>query len=539
MDWKLLEYAKEAEDVASGLQVFLDEIPRHAKDITGDIAELFAISNALHVLNEGLELSRYGRYSGRILIDLEIVLPSLGHTLDGVRHMFSKSKRNSRVHPGAFPGTPPYNLIWEDLRADFKAEGMALPMRLELYRTYLQGMFDVLKGAPVDPDFGHTRSRLRRLLKEQEPLDEYFDRIALDPEPRARTPRPRTPLGSRPNMAPRFQTYPMYQHVPAPSTPGSPLPPRSPYEDRIRFAPPPVPEAPQSPTFSTASSQTFSTYSDGSGSTAAHWSMKIFDGRHSTTPFKISGQVTKCLGRDEPDVMMLLEQDGFQKVLETPFEATNVWVRLYWRPSDNRARILVLTLDSTGEKLRYCFPLTGLKVLRTESCLQLCRVNLADGKLDLWANLRFTVYERMVLFYCTVVAMKRQDHVPTPQGLEDFFQPGEKEEYGGEIQDDNYLHAFRIFRDRDSGCVRFEATARRGQMKRIPIWTAFVTQYVGQRSWMKRVGSSTIQLRELHPYVFCDNYTPPRGPSGKYQLTFTSPQDARSFMEIFHRIRVD
>lgn len=77
-----------------------------------------------------------------------------------------------------------------------------------------------------------------------------------------------------------------------------------------------------------------------------------------------------------------------------PFEATNVWVRLYWRSEDNRARILFLTLDSKGRKLRFCFPLTGLKVLRTESCLQLCRVNREDGQLDLWANLRFTLYER-------------------------------------------------------------------------------------------------------------------------------------------------
>lgn len=44
--------------------------------------------------------------------------------------------------------------------------------------------------------------------------------------------------------------------------------------------------------------------------------------------------------------------------------------------------------------MRYCFPLTGLKVLRTESSLQLCRVNREDGRLDLWANLRFTLYER-------------------------------------------------------------------------------------------------------------------------------------------------
>jgi hypothetical protein len=130
----------------------------------------------------------------------------------------------------------------------------------------------------------------------------------------------------------------------------------------------------------------------------------------------------------------------------------------------------------------------------------------------------------MVLFYCTMVAMKRQDEVPTPAGLDDFFQPGETQEYGGEIQDNTYLHAFRIFKDKDSGCVRFEATARRGPLKTIPIWTAFVTQYIGHRGWMKRVGHSTVQFKELHPYVFHQGYSLPKGPSGKYQLTFTSPE---------------
>jgi hypothetical protein len=145
MDWRLLDYAKEAEDTASGLHVFKDEIPRYAKDITGDIAELFAISNALHQLHEGLELSRYGRYAGRILRDLDVVLPSLGHTLDDIRDMFSKSK-TKKQHPGAFPGTPPYNEIWEDHCNDLKSQGMSLPIRLELYRTFLQGLFDTLKG---------------------------------------------------------------------------------------------------------------------------------------------------------------------------------------------------------------------------------------------------------------------------------------------------------------------------------------------------------------------------------------------------------
>jgi len=144
-DWRLLDYAKEAEDTASGLHVFLSEIPQYSKDITGDIAELFAISNALHVLHEGLELSHYGRYSGRILRDLEVVLPSLGHTLDDLRTMFTK-KRSGRQAPGAFPGTPPYHLIWEDALADMKAQGIALPNRLELYRSFLQELFIILKG---------------------------------------------------------------------------------------------------------------------------------------------------------------------------------------------------------------------------------------------------------------------------------------------------------------------------------------------------------------------------------------------------------
>jgi hypothetical protein len=125
-----------------------------------------------------------------------------------------------------------------------------------------------------------------------------------------------------------------------------------------------------------------------------------------------------------------------------------------------------------------------------------------------------------------------------------------------EIQDSRYLHAFRIFRDADSGCVRFEATARRGQLKTIPIWTAFVTQYIGHKGWMKRVDAQTIQFRELHPYMFIDGYKLPKGSSGRYQLTFTTVKgmyevapvlfmhmliqetDAKNFLEVFHQIPV-
>jgi hypothetical protein len=145
MDWRLLDYAKEAADTAQGLLTFLSEIPQYHKDITGNVAELFAISNALHVLHEALELSQYGRYLSRIVNDLDICLPSLGHTLDDVNDMFSKKKRTARTAPGAFPGTPPYAVLWQDSLADLKDQGISLPVRLELYRSYLQCMYDALR----------------------------------------------------------------------------------------------------------------------------------------------------------------------------------------------------------------------------------------------------------------------------------------------------------------------------------------------------------------------------------------------------------
>jgi hypothetical protein len=124
--------------------------------------------------------------------------------------------------------------------------------------------------------------------------------------------------------------------------------------------------------------------------------MKIFDGRHSSTAFQTFSDPTICLGRDEPRVIEMLGDDGFEKVLESSFETNDVVIRFYWRAEDSRARILFLYMDPSGRRMRYCFPLTGLKLLRTGSSLQLCRVNRKDGQLDLWARLRFTLYESKI-----------------------------------------------------------------------------------------------------------------------------------------------
>lgn len=154
MDWHLTAYAATAAETAASLHTFSSEIPQYSKDITGHIAELYAISNALHTLNESLDLKRYGRNAGRIIRDMEIVLPSLKYSLEEVKDMCEKgdsgkgkSKKGRRgALPGAFPGTPDYMIVWEDTLEDFEEEGLSLKDRLTEYRMFLQRLHDVLRG---------------------------------------------------------------------------------------------------------------------------------------------------------------------------------------------------------------------------------------------------------------------------------------------------------------------------------------------------------------------------------------------------------
>ncbi|RMZ71613.1 hypothetical protein GMOD_00006747 [Pyrenophora seminiperda CCB06] len=528
MDWRLLEYANEAEETAKRLLAFEGEIPQYRKNIRAHIAELYAISHALHELHDDLELSRYGRNAGYILKDLEVCLSSLDITLEDVQDIFGKSKRNRHSAPGAFPGTPPYAIIWEDALGDFEKQGMTLPRRFEVVREYLQFMHDALKGNEDEGQLAKFKVMLSKLLKKQQPIESYFNKLSVQGSGKgsARTPKPPSPKMPRPKIR-SHPTYPATQYgYQAPPQRGHIAPTWGSIGiGDIPYIPPPVLEIPLSPTSSAASSQAYSSQSTDS-EPVAHWAMKIFDGRHTSTQFHTFGEATECLGPEEPRVIEMLEADGFQRIVELPFEAASVIVRIYWRPRDDRARIIFLTMDASGQRMRHHILLTSLVLRRSDSCLQLCLKNHRDGGLDLWARLRFTLYERMVLFYCTAVAMKRQDQNGVAEGLDDMFNTGNGEEiaFSGETVDHKYKHAFRVYYDYDSGCVRFEATARRGPMKSIPIWTAFVTQYIGRRDWMKRITPDTIEFQKLHPYVFCDSYRVPKNAKGKYQLTFTLPE---------------
>ncbi|KAL9028379.1 MAG: hypothetical protein Q9196_003245 [Gyalolechia fulgens] len=151
----------------------------------------------------------------------------------------------------------------------------------------------------------------------------------------------------------------------------------------------------------------------------------------------------------------------------------------------------------------------------------------------LTTELEFTVgpratAERLVLFHCAFLALRSQD-TGSPTYVEDHEIHGEKSIYAGsgmqtgsswtrltetsKIIDDNYEHALRVFRDRDSGGIRLQASVLRGEMKRTP------------------VAPKIIHITDLQRYVFTTEYNPQLGPRGEHELRFVSSRDASEFMD--------
>lgn len=90
----------------------------------------------------------------------------------------------------------------------------------------------------------------------------------------------------------------------------------------------------------------------------------------------------------------------------------------------------------------------------------------------------------MVLFFCTFIALRSQDGHKRVQDIRDYELEAEKELFGGWVQilyniwlcidlccrslidDDNFIHALRVYRDRISGAIRLQASVHEGDMRR-------------------------------------------------------------------------
>jgi hypothetical protein len=189
--------------------------------------------------------------------------------------------------------------------------------------------------------------------------------------------------------------------------------------------------------------------------------------------------------------------------------------------------MLFSAVDSRGRENIQCVPLTSLTAVRDRSMLQLFRASDRDGTFVCWAKLKFIHYERMVLFYSTFVALKRQDLKETPEELIDNpAEMQEEEHYGGVIRDNRMLHALRLFECPGSGAFRLEARPYRSDREEVPIWTAFLTKYLdkGDPIFNLEADKVTVTMSGVKPapFIFVSEYRLPQTRHGEYLLRFDS-----------------
>jgi hypothetical protein len=136
----LLQASKDADQVAAGLQLFLDHIPQRETDLEGCIDELLALAAALREIAD--DHPDYDTISQRLNMDVDLCIRSLAITLQKVRTMFGETRHVK------YGGDRPYRRAWEDLERYLSVQerGPSLLSRLETYRIFIQIILDSLKG---------------------------------------------------------------------------------------------------------------------------------------------------------------------------------------------------------------------------------------------------------------------------------------------------------------------------------------------------------------------------------------------------------
>lgn len=164
----LIRFARDAEDVASGLHTFRDSLPRSATRITATISELFALSSILREIDNAEGDTRFSSSFYRVQDDLNLLFPTLQRTLEAVFDMFSRSRERS------------YEMIWDELGRKMEHdEGIGLLERLEVYHDFLRAQADILQGHRAQ-NLYDLRRELVSLWDAQEVSVLRLQRLSID-----------------------------------------------------------------------------------------------------------------------------------------------------------------------------------------------------------------------------------------------------------------------------------------------------------------------------------------------------------------------
>ncbi|CCF41468.1 hypothetical protein CH063_11731 [Colletotrichum higginsianum] len=118
----------------------------------------------------------------------------------------------------------------------------------------------------------------------------------------------------------------------------------------------------------------------------------------------------------------------------------------------------------------------------------------------------------------------------------EFRLSGEKKTFQAQIIDDGYQHSLVVYQDIATQSFRLHAMVRDGVLRQCPVWTAFVTHQSASPTWLQRKGRKRVWLKDVHLYVFCQEYRQQnqrKGEAGAFEINFVSESGAAHFPEAF------
>ncbi|KAN0117205.1 hypothetical protein V8E51_003182 [Hyaloscypha variabilis] len=266
-----------------------------------------------------------------------------------------------------------------------------------------------------------------------------------------------------------------------------------------------------------------------------HWAEKIFDEQpHSTTGLRHRRE-TQCFGPLMVESRLGIAS-GSKALFKLPFEKNRVSVTCFLTPDGpDMTRLLCRWIDRYNNPMYSCFGVQELCIRRKGSSLQFRRWSPARDHPALWLVLFFKTWEKMVLFHAAFGALKARCPMTINRTTDDLVLAGETKRFQGKILDDGYEHSLTVLQDRKCGGLRLYAAVRSGDLKKCPVWTAFVTHQSESPRWMERRSKHRIWLRDIHPYVFCDNYKKRHQfkRDGEFEIYFVNEEAATAFEEVF------
>ncbi|OGE48122.1 hypothetical protein PENARI_c032G00671 [Penicillium arizonense] len=525
--------AENAEDVAAGFTMFRGPVPEISSEVTSLIADLYAISSSLSILDDLGKDYRRQLNLARIQPDLSMVQASLKYTLEDIVNFFGRLSG-----PAVVPDT--YKHTWLSLSRFFWDESrFTLATRLAKYNAMLRELSEMAKDKHYSsPLLDGLRNGMNTLLSIQDSrLASQLGRMSMGGRhPSSSSAETPSPVGDRKRHPNRRQRS-FDRHRPSPASPTSPT---SPSSGNFSDFPPSVPDVPTSPPTSTTNT---TATNDTGRSTASdtikyHWAKEVYGTCDTQTPLPPVAETSDCRGESHPGVKQAIREKGFEELLRLSVnDDSDMSVSFYLREKDHRARILCKVPRRGSKPSEYfCLPLNLLEILRERSCLRLCRRRRSGTELVLWTVLKFTTMEDLVLFHNMFVALRSQDEGHPPRQILDHELQDEDEIFGGKINDDEYPHALRVYQDLETGAVRLQSSIMEGEMSRTPVWTAFITKHVEKPRLIQQYDATTIHIRNLKPVIFisAEDYSPPKTKHGDHVLKFTSASDAEGFLNIMH-----